>query len=265
MDIMKLLGSQVLLISNGKAKLGTLPPHAETRIKTHDGQVSRVNFGEGGRVLNKKNDFYFWFSLILLFCLLFLVFYMYQENFEFQNILDIKTVLTVLGTVYGAYFGAKIAGSYAVASVEKQIDFHNNSDLEKERKVLNKKLVEMHVYGKSAEIYTKDIRKKLSLFEENMLVKKDPEIITISIKQLRKIVTSIEKVDLSEVYDRPHLIITSIRIHLENIIVVLEVLEGYVLKGYGDFYARDKEGLFAMIESFHIILNELQKEMNKVG
>ncbi|MFP3321859.1 hypothetical protein R0K05_02080 [Planococcus sp. SIMBA_160] len=215
--------------------------------------------------MKQWSNFYFWASWTLLGCLIILVFYIYQENFEFRNIIDIKTVLTVLGTVYGAYFGAKIAGSYAVASVEKQIDFHNNSDLEKERKVLNKKLVEMHVYGKSAEIYTNDISKKLSLFEERMLVEKDPEFLTMLIKQLRKIVTSIENVDLSEVYDRPHLIITSIRIHLENIIVVLEVLEGYVLKGYGDLYTRDKEDLFSMVESFQITLNELQKEMDKVG
>ncbi|WP_241663107.1 XtrA/YqaO family protein [Planococcus citreus] len=40
------------MISNGKAKLGALPPHAERRIKTHDGQVRRVNFDEGERVLN---------------------------------------------------------------------------------------------------------------------------------------------------------------------------------------------------------------------
>lgn len=47
LDIMELPGSHVLLISNGKAKIGVLPPHAETRIKTHDGKVKRVNFDEG--------------------------------------------------------------------------------------------------------------------------------------------------------------------------------------------------------------------------
>ncbi|MFP3326164.1 hypothetical protein R0K05_24235, partial [Planococcus sp. SIMBA_160] len=63
---------------------------------------------------------YFWASWTLVGCLIILVFYIYQENFDFRNIIDIKTVLTVLGTVYGAYFCAKIAGSYAVSSVEKQ-------------------------------------------------------------------------------------------------------------------------------------------------
>lgn len=41
LDIMELSGRHVLLISDGKAKLGALPPHAETRIKTHDGKVRR--------------------------------------------------------------------------------------------------------------------------------------------------------------------------------------------------------------------------------
>ena len=48
---------------------------------------------------------------------------MYQNQFNFKEIIDLKTILTVLGTVFGAYFGAKIAGQYAVKSVEKQIDF----------------------------------------------------------------------------------------------------------------------------------------------
>ncbi|RLJ89915.1 XtrA/YqaO family protein [Planococcus citreus] len=47
LDIMELPTSCVLVISNGKVKLGALPPHAETRFKTHDGQVRRVNFNEG--------------------------------------------------------------------------------------------------------------------------------------------------------------------------------------------------------------------------
>ena len=47
LDIMELPRSCVLLISEGKAKIGELPPHAETRIKTHDGVVKRVNFDEG--------------------------------------------------------------------------------------------------------------------------------------------------------------------------------------------------------------------------
>ncbi len=37
----------VLVVSEGKAKMGELPPYAETRIKTHGGKVKHVNFDEG--------------------------------------------------------------------------------------------------------------------------------------------------------------------------------------------------------------------------
>ena len=47
LDIMELPRSCVLVISDGKAKVVALPPHAETRISTHDGKVKRVNFVEG--------------------------------------------------------------------------------------------------------------------------------------------------------------------------------------------------------------------------
>lgn len=47
LDIMELPINCILLISEGKAKIGELPPHAETRIKTHAGKVKRVNFDEG--------------------------------------------------------------------------------------------------------------------------------------------------------------------------------------------------------------------------
>lgn len=44
---MELPKSCVIVICEGKAKLGALPAHAETRIKTHAGKVKRVNFDEG--------------------------------------------------------------------------------------------------------------------------------------------------------------------------------------------------------------------------
>ena len=47
LDIMELSLSCVLNIPEGRVKIGELPPHAETRIKTHDGKVKRVNFDEG--------------------------------------------------------------------------------------------------------------------------------------------------------------------------------------------------------------------------
>ena len=47
LGIMELPLSCVLIISEGKVKIGKLPPHAETQIKMHDGKVKRVNFDEG--------------------------------------------------------------------------------------------------------------------------------------------------------------------------------------------------------------------------
>ncbi|MDQ0427694.1 hypothetical protein QOZ98_000519 [Planomicrobium stackebrandtii] len=47
LDIMKLPINCVLIISEGRVKMGELPPYAETRIKTHGGKVKHVNFDEG--------------------------------------------------------------------------------------------------------------------------------------------------------------------------------------------------------------------------
>ncbi|WP_243458193.1 XtrA/YqaO family protein [Sporosarcina sp. Te-1] len=44
---MELSGSCVIVISDGRAKMSELPPHAETTIKTYKGKVIRVNFDEG--------------------------------------------------------------------------------------------------------------------------------------------------------------------------------------------------------------------------
>ncbi|XKF84807.1 XtrA/YqaO family protein [Planococcus rifietoensis] len=37
----------VLVISDGRAKIAELHPHAETKIFTYKGKVKRVNFEEG--------------------------------------------------------------------------------------------------------------------------------------------------------------------------------------------------------------------------
>lgn len=47
LDIMESPINCVLVVSEGKAKMGELPPYAETRIKTHGGKVKHVNFDEG--------------------------------------------------------------------------------------------------------------------------------------------------------------------------------------------------------------------------
>ena len=47
LDIMDLPINCVLIISEGRVKMGELPPYTETRIKTHGGKVKHVNFDEG--------------------------------------------------------------------------------------------------------------------------------------------------------------------------------------------------------------------------
>lgn len=47
LDIMESEGSIVLVISEGKAKMTTLPSRAETSIVTYKGKVERENFDEG--------------------------------------------------------------------------------------------------------------------------------------------------------------------------------------------------------------------------
>ncbi|MBB4824140.1 hypothetical protein HNO89_001360 [Sporosarcina luteola] len=46
-DIMELPASCVIVLSEGRAKMAKLHPHAETTIKTYKGKVIRVNFDEG--------------------------------------------------------------------------------------------------------------------------------------------------------------------------------------------------------------------------
>lgn len=46
-DIMDLPKSCAIVISDGRAKVADLPPHANTMIKTHKGIVTRVHWDEG--------------------------------------------------------------------------------------------------------------------------------------------------------------------------------------------------------------------------
>lgn len=85
--------------------------------------------------MSKKNDFYFWFSLILLFFLFFLIFYMYQEEFQFHKIIDTKTILTVLGTLGGAFLGAYFASRYSTNQVTRQLNYQK--DMQQEQRLGN--------------------------------------------------------------------------------------------------------------------------------
>lgn len=55
-----------------------------------------------------------------------LIFWMYQNTFNFGEIIDLKTILQVLGTFLGAMIGAKMAGQYAVKAVKEQISYEES-------------------------------------------------------------------------------------------------------------------------------------------
>ncbi|WP_166740026.1 XtrA/YqaO family protein [Halalkalibacterium halodurans] len=44
---MKREGPFVVVVSDGRAKITSLPPHGETKVLTHQGKVKRIKFDEG--------------------------------------------------------------------------------------------------------------------------------------------------------------------------------------------------------------------------
>ncbi|TPE70655.1 XtrA/YqaO family protein [Halalkalibacterium halodurans] len=46
-DLMKREGPFVVVVSDGRAKITSLPPHGETKVLTHQGKVKRIKFDEG--------------------------------------------------------------------------------------------------------------------------------------------------------------------------------------------------------------------------
>lgn len=47
---------------------------------------------------------------------------MYQENYYFEDFLDVKTILLVLGTLGGAFLGAYFASKYSVDQTTRQMN-----------------------------------------------------------------------------------------------------------------------------------------------
>ncbi|RST60229.1 hypothetical protein D5F11_007170 [Siminovitchia terrae] len=111
--------------------------------------------GRGGGVLRLRDDFYFWASWILLGCLCFLIFYLYQEEYKFERILDTKTILGVIGTLGGAFLGAYFAGKYTVKSVREQINYDAAKEKEKEK-------VSQQKYDVFLNMHLKLMRKEVS-------------------------------------------------------------------------------------------------------
>lgn len=60
---------------------------------------------------------------------------MYQEEFKFYEIVDTKTILTVLGTLGGAFFGAYFASKYSTNQVTRQLQ--HQKDMQQEQRLEN--------------------------------------------------------------------------------------------------------------------------------
>lgn len=60
---------------------------------------------------------------------------MYQEEFQLHEIVDTKTILTVLGTLGGAFLGAYFASRYSTDQVTRQLQYQK--DLQEERRMDN--------------------------------------------------------------------------------------------------------------------------------
>ncbi|PID07136.1 hypothetical protein CSV65_00725 [Sporosarcina sp. P31] len=95
--------------------------------------------GIGVGVLRKRDNFYIYFSIFSLIFILILVYFFYEKRYCLSDFLDVKTIFQVIGTVFGAYFGAKVAGKYAIDSAEKIIfeEKNNRSELFKKTIIMD--------------------------------------------------------------------------------------------------------------------------------
>ncbi|ANU28440.1 hypothetical protein [Planococcus versutus] len=215
-----------------------------------------------------KNDFYFWSSWFLLICLLLLVFHMYQVRFSFQEIIDLKTILTVLGTVSGAYFGAKVAGKYAIESVERQIANTEKKEKKREHNNLLKSLVLYR--ATSLKLYTflenlKDVVKKhesfaggISAFEED----------ADSLRAIKKFITNeliqLERIDIteipSEIFFKFTLILSNVKSLLNSVEEMIDAMDKYnpnIYLTYWEFY-------FSTIKELKQLIDEIDNDLSNI-
>ncbi|WP_203334343.1 hypothetical protein [Planococcus beigongshangi] len=211
-----------------------------------------------------KHDFYFWSSWILLGCLFLLIFYMYQYQYNFKEIIDLKTILTVLGTIFGAYFGAKTAGQYAVKSVEKQIDHQKNSEIIKEKRILKKKMQEIITRCAGLSAFLNDME---LIFEENedyFLSSKDTSILLEIQEHLEIEISYLKSIELTEVYEKPFLRITLVKSLLDFILSSTKLMARFVAEDATDIYFTEKESFFDSILGFEEGLENLKMELNNI-
>lgn len=102
-----------------------------------------------GKVLKLRNNFYFYFSIGATFFIFILVFSLYEMEYKLSNFLDTKTILQVMGTLGGAYYGAKIAGKYSVNVMQEQHRMQKVAEQKKEKVRENRKNLFIHLSVKT--------------------------------------------------------------------------------------------------------------------
>ncbi|PSL42143.1 hypothetical protein B0H99_101391 [Planomicrobium soli] len=215
--------------------LGSIFPYfnlliAEAKEKTIlDNSLDKsVDYKEKNKVVKKKDDVYFLLNIMFLILIFIMIYYMYQEKFEFSEgtSIDLKTILTVLGTILGAYFGAKVAGKYAIESVERQIA---NSE-KRESKNDHRRLIQSLVLyrARSLKILTflngvEEVVNKRKILSGGVIgLQQDRDLLLPIKKFLAKELEQLERIDISQIYSENFYVFTLI---LENVDTLLNSVE----------------------------------------
>ncbi|WP_404466398.1 hypothetical protein [Planococcus rifietoensis] len=218
--------------------------------------------------MKQLSNFYFWASWILLGCVFTLVFFMYQERFNLQNIIDIKTLLSVLGTIFGAYFGAKIAGKYAIQAVEKQISNSERREQKREHNKLLQSLVLYRVISLKILTFSEEskevVKKHESLAGGLNAFKADSDSLRMIKKFLTKELVQLEKIDISEISSDTFFKFTLILNNVNSIVTSVEEMidaidnrDQRVYIAYWDFY-------FLTIDSLKQNVEEIDNDLSNL-
>lgn len=188
---------------------------------------------------------------------------MYQIQFGFQEIIDLKTILTVLGTVFGAYFGAKTAGQYATRAVEKQIQYDRDN---RKQETLAKNL-KVHVsFLAKLGTYNEFLKKNLERLSESQEEVSDEDVIEFNIfKKDAKIsfneLISIPLDDIPYEYYRTFLAATKIVEASDvNLFYISETLKITNEKAEISRYISKLQLLLARLENYYKELRQIESE-----
>ena len=173
-------------------------------------------------------------------------------DYQLSNFIDVKTILTVLGTVFGAYFGAKTAGKFAIASVEKQIESNNNKEAEKSKKTIKIIMMEVYTLRTYLEMFLEsknekgsELRKLYSLLED--LVK----------KRAVKLDNTMNKVDWMYIPENEFIMMTIIKELVNNLFIDIDYIQN-------NTSLEDEEEDFLIFWKTTERWNEEVKELKKI-